>query len=72
MKVSNNCRSRLQNFRNGAAVEANNIWTTITYTGLRESGDSGMNDVTGVFTAPIAGTYEFHYEAVKVCKQQQG
>jgi hypothetical protein len=38
-------------------------WKTITYTGLRESGISGMDINTGVFTAPLAATYEFHYEA---------
>ena len=38
-------------------------WKTITYTGLRESDSSGMDINTGVFTAPLAATYEFHYEA---------
>ena len=36
---------------------------TITYTGLRESSGSGMDINTGVFTAPLAAIYEFHYEA---------
>ena len=38
-------------------------WKTITYTGLRESSGSGMDINTGVFTAPKAAVYEFHYEA---------
>ena len=38
-------------------------WETITYTGLREGGSSGMDINTGVFTAPLAATYQFHYEA---------
>ena len=42
---------------------ASGPWETITYTGLRESASSGMDINTGVFTASLAGTYEFHYEA---------
>merc|ERR1711971_1396285 len=42
---------------------ASGSWETITYTGLRESSGSGMDINTGVFTAPLAAIYEFHYEA---------
>ena len=50
-------------FRTSTDFENTNAWGTITYTGLRESGGSGMDINTGVFTAPLAATYEFHYDA---------
>ena len=51
-------------FRTSTDFENTSLpWKTITYTGLRESDSSGMDINTGVFTAPLAATYEFHYEA---------
>ena len=46
---------------------ASNTWTTITYQNVRESSNSGAMDIgTGIFTAPLAGTYQFIIQAAKV------
>jgi hypothetical protein len=41
-------------------------WTDITYTDVRESTSGAMDVGTGVFTAPVAGTYQFILQAYKV------
>jgi len=41
-------------------------WTTITYQNVRESSNSGAMDIgTGMFTAPLAGTYQFIIQVAK-------
>merc|ERR1712021_28356 len=41
-------------------------WTTITYQYVRESSNSGAMDIgTGMFTAPLAGTYQFIIQVAK-------
>ena len=50
-----------------SSFKANNTWTTITYQNVRESSNSGAMDIgTGIFTAPLAGTYQFIIQAAKV------
>merc|ERR1719491_1420363 len=45
-------------------VEASS-WTKITYSNVRESNAGAMDVGTGVFTAPLAGTYQFIIQAYK-------
>jgi len=40
-------------------------WTTITYSYVRESNAGAMDVGTGVFTAPLAGTYQFILQVFK-------
>merc|ERR1712123_15621 len=40
-------------------------WTNITYTDVRESSSGAMDVGTGVFTALLAGTYQFIIQAYK-------
>jgi len=49
------------------SIGASNSWTTITYTNVRESSsNSGAMDIgTGVFTASMAGTYQFIISVMK-------
>jgi hypothetical protein len=56
--------SRTSNF---SGSWSSNTWTTITYQNVRESSNSGAMDIgTGIFTAPLAGTYQFIIQAAKV------
>ena len=57
--------SRTSNMETGTGAAS---WTIITYTDVRKSSSySGAMDVgTGVFTAPLAGTYQFIIQAYKV------
>jgi len=58
---------RTTNMETGSASLTQHSWTDITYTDVRESSSySGAMDVgTGVFTAPLAGTYQFIIQAYK-------
>jgi len=40
-------------------------FTTITYTNVTESSNSGLDIGTGMFTAPMAGTYQFIIQVTK-------
>merc|ERR1712037_283278 len=40
-------------------------WTNISYTNVSESNAGAMDVGTGVFTAPLAGTYQFILQAFK-------
>jgi len=47
-------------------VDASSTWTKITYTNVRQSTNyQAMNKGTGVFTAPLAGTYQFFIQVWK-------
>merc|ERR1712172_102797 len=47
-------------------VDASSSWTKITYQKIRQSTNyQGMDKDTGIFTAPLAGTYQFFIQAVK-------
>ena len=47
--------------------DAFQFWTKITYDNVRQSTNyQAMNKGTGVFTAPLAGTYQFFIQVWKV------
>merc|ERR1711935_1048419 len=49
-----------------SSVSASGSWTTITYEKVRQSTNyQAMNKGTGVFTAPLAGTYQFFIQVLK-------
>merc|ERR1712008_538222 len=49
-----------------SSFDASNNWTTITYENVRQSTNyQAMNKGTGVFTAPLAGTYQFFIQVWK-------
>merc|ERR1719483_408293 len=51
-------------WRSGSGFSASG-WTPITYQYVRESSAGTMNNGTGVFTASLAGTYQFFIQATK-------
>jgi len=48
-------------------LNAYNSWDTITYTNARRSSNypNAMSTSTGMFTAPLAGTYQFFIQVLK-------
>jgi len=46
-------------------LDTSNAWKTITYTNVRESNSGAMDIGTGVFTAQLAGTYQFMIQVAK-------
>jgi len=48
------------------SVDTSNVWKLITYTDVRESSSNSgaMNAGTGIFEAPLAGTYQFFIQVL--------
>ena len=49
-----------------SGFSASGSWTKITYSYVNESNAGAMDVGTGVFTAPLAGTYQFIIQATEV------
>jgi len=51
-----------------SSIDTSYTWKTITYTDVRESSSNSgaINSGTGMFTAPMAGTYQFIIQVTKV------
>ena len=60
--------NRTSNFDNGMGIYINDDYDWLIYTGSRSSSTDIIDRTTGIFEAPIDGTYAFSFQALSVSK----